>query len=311
MAFPGGNRPILVTGSHRSGTGWVGDMLLASPEANLGLLWEPFNLTVGRGIRDAPFGRWFTYVCDENAERYEGPLRDALAFRYRPGAAIRSIRSPRDAARTVRDWARFARLRRRHAVALWKDPIALFSVPWIADTFDVDVVVTIRHPAPVVASVLRLGWQHPFEHFLEQPLMMRDVLADHAETIERFAATPQPPLDQASLLWRLVYERVLTYRTEHPEWHFVRHEDLSADPVGGFEKLYAGLDLPWGPEVEGVVHQHTRAGNPVEVHDPSDHTRDSRSAIGSWKRRLTPEQVARIREWTEPVASAFYGDDEW
>lgn len=74
-------------------------------------------------------------------------MRDTLTFRYGAGAAARSIASPRDAGRSVRDWARFALLRRSGVIALCKDPIAVFSAPWLADTFDMDVVVTIRHPA--------------------------------------------------------------------------------------------------------------------------------------------------------------------
>jgi hypothetical protein len=286
-------------------------MLLATPAPRLGLLWEPFNLTARPGIRDAPFRHWFSYVCDENASSYDEAMRDALGFRYRPGAELRSLRSAKDAGRMGRDLLATTRLRRAGAIALCKDPIAVFSAPWLADRFDMDVVVTIRHPAAMVASVMRLGWQHPFEDFLRQPVMMRDVLSEHADTIERFASEPRSVLDQASLLWSLIYERVLTYREQRPEWHFVRHEDLSLDPVGRFEKLYASLDLTWTPQVEAVVHEHTRAGNAVQVHDPSNHRRDSRSAVGSWKRRLPPDQIERIRMWTEPVASAFYDDDDW
>src|SRR5436190_552737 len=36
-------RSILVTGSHRSGTGWVGQVLAASPAA-VGYVWEPFSI---------------------------------------------------------------------------------------------------------------------------------------------------------------------------------------------------------------------------------------------------------------------------
>ena len=286
-------------------------MLLATPSPRMGLVWEPFNLRARPGIRDAPLRHWFTYVCEDNAAEYEAAMRDALAFRYRPFAEARALRTAKDGGRMIRDMARSSRLRRAGAIALCKDPIAVFSAPWLADTFDMDVVVTIRHPAAMVASVLRLGWQHPFAHFLAQPLMMRDVLGGHAETIERFAARPQPLIDQASLLWLLIYERVLTYRAQRPEWHLVRHEDLSMDPVASFEKLYASLDLAWTANVEHVVLDHTGPSNAAEVHDPSNHRRDSRSALRTWKRRLSDDEVARIRSWTEPVASVFYEDDEW
>jgi hypothetical protein len=286
-------------------------MLIATPAPRLGLLWEPFNLGARPGIRDAPFKHWFTYVCDENAPAFLGPMRDALAFRYRPGAEFSALRSPKDVGRMGRDLIRSVALRRDGAIALCKDPIAVFSAPWLADTFDMDVVVTIRHPAAMVASVMRLGWQHPFGDFLAQPLMMRDVLADHTDAIERFAHERHPILEQASLLWSLIYGRVLSYREQRPEWHFVRHEDMSIDPMAGFEKLYAALDLAWTPDVEAIVHDHTRSGNAVDVRDPADHRRDSRSAVHAWKRRLTGAEIDRIRSWTEPVASVFYDDSDW
>ncbi len=47
-------RPLLVTGSHRSGTGWVSEMLAAAPSPELAYIWEPFSLRARPGICDAP-----------------------------------------------------------------------------------------------------------------------------------------------------------------------------------------------------------------------------------------------------------------
>lgn len=59
--------PILVTGSHRSGTTWVGQMLATSE--NIGYIWEPFNKGEYIGnmnIREIKY--WFTYVDKNNNE---------------------------------------------------------------------------------------------------------------------------------------------------------------------------------------------------------------------------------------------------
>lgn len=303
--------PILVTGCHRSGTGWVGDMLGATRSPQLGLIWEPFNPRCRPGISSAPFRHWFTYVCRENARDYAVPLADTLGFHYRPGAELASIGSLKDTGRFLRDWYVTDRRRRRRMLPLMKDPIAVFSAEWLADTFDMDVVVTIRHPAAVVSSIVRLGWHHPFQDFLEQPLMMRDELGDYAEEIRRFATTQRPLVDQAALLWKLAYSVVLQYQERRPSWHFVRHEDLSRDPQTGFSELYRSLGLSWTPEVEMTIREHTRPGNAVEVHDPANHRRDSRRALRAWKRHLSAGELDRIRELTEPVASALYDDESW
>ena len=82
-------RPILVTGSHRSGTGWVGEMLAASPEPRVAYIWEPFSPLARPGICPAPFDRWFQYVAEENEVRSRQPVRDMLEYRYHPGAELR------------------------------------------------------------------------------------------------------------------------------------------------------------------------------------------------------------------------------
>jgi hypothetical protein len=286
-------------------------MLSATPEPQIHLIWEPFNLRARSGVRDAPFEHWFTYVDEHNADRFEPAIRDMLASNYRMGVELRSARSPKDLARAVRDRSCARRARRNGALPLCKDPMAVFSAPWLASTFDMDVVVCIRHPAAMVASVMKLGWRHPFEHFIQQPEMMNDVLADHAETIAWFAQRERSLLDQASMLWTLIYGRVLEYRDTHPEWLFVRHEDLSRAPLEGYEKLYADLGLVWTPAVAALVEEHSSPHNAIRSDDPADHRRNSLAAVGDWRTRLEPEQVDRIRDWTEPVSLAFYGEHEW
>ncbi len=304
-------RPILVTGSHRSGTGWVGEMLAASREPRVAYIWEPFSPLARPGICPAPFDRWFQYVARENEAAFRRPVRDMLDFRYHPGAEVRAIRSPKDAGRFARDWVSVGLRHRSRPIPLLKDPIALFSSGWIADTFDARVLVLIRHPAAFTNSLLAKRLRHPFGDFLSQPLMMRDLLSDRSDEITRFAATGQPPLEQSILLWNLIHEQIARFREERPDWIFRRHEDLSREAVTSFRDLYARLELTWTDEVERTVREHSGEGNPEETADPASHRRDSAKAITAWKRRLDPDQIARIREGTDPVWKAFYDDDDW
>ena len=304
-------RPILITGSHRSGTGWVGEMLAATPDPALAYIWEPFSLRARPGIRDAPFRYWFTYVCAENETPFKAPLADTLSFRYRPLAELRSLRSPKDAGRFVRDWYATTQHRRRGAVPLFKDPIAVFSAEWLADTFDMDVLILIRHPAAFVSSILKQVWDHPFDHFLAQPLMMRDELGPFEEEIRAYAREPQPLLDQAILLWNVIHHQILQYRDRRPSWDFILHEDLSREPLSGFRELYDRFGLTWTDAIARTVEDHSGAGNPSVTTDAASHKRDSRKAITAWKGRLTPEEIERIRTRTDPIAKAFYTDDDW
>src|SRR5262249_23707256 len=116
--------PILVTGSHRSGSTWVGKMLAAGGEG--GDIREPVGGLHRRGVREAPIPYWFPYLCPENERPYLRPVRNMLAFRYANAAAIRTIRTPTDAAKAGNDALQFARYRRERRRPLLKDPIAVF-----------------------------------------------------------------------------------------------------------------------------------------------------------------------------------------
>lgn len=286
-------------------------MIAASPDPKVAYLWEPFSVLHRPGIFDAHFAYWFPYLCEENAAPYRRPVADMLAFRYKTGAELASLRSPRDAGRLVRDRSRFRRYRRQHARPLLKDPIAVFSSEWLSDTFDMEVVVLIRHPAAFANSVKRRSLRHPFDHFLAQPLLMRDLLGPFEGEIRLFAASEQPLLDQAILLWRIIHQVILDFRSRRPEWLFERLEDLAREPIPGFERLYTQLGQTFDEGARRTIAEHSDASNPEMVNDPSALKRDSRASIVSWKTRLSKEEIHRVRTAVEPISKEFYADADW
>ena len=302
-------QPILVTGSHRSGSTWVGKTL--ANEAEVGYIREPFGVHHRRGVLDVDFPYWFPYISGENEFPYLRPMRDMLAFRYRTAAGLAAARSPRDVGLVAHDRLEFARFRRRHARPLLKDPIAVFSAEWIAERFDARVIALIRHPAAFASSLKKYRWTHPFDDFLAQPLLMRDLLSDYTEEIERFAREEHEILDQAILLWNLIHSAIATYRERRRGWLFARHEDLSRDPVEGFREMFAAVGVPFSAETERSVALATASDNPAEVTDAGVLARDSRAGIWTWKARLTDEEIARVRSGTDPLWRAFYGEADW
>jgi hypothetical protein len=304
-------RPILVTGAHRSGTTWVGRVLAASESPPLGYLWEPFNPRHRPGTFPVRFPRYFEYLCSENGAPYVEPLRAALAFRYRPGAELRSLHGPKDAARMARDWVRFARDRRRCAAALVKDPIALFSSEWLAATFGMRVVVMIRHPAAFAVSIRRRNWRHRFADFLDQPLLMRDFLAPHEPQLRAAAERRPAILDEAILLWNVLYSTVATFQERHPDWIYLRHEDVSVSPLERYRDLYRSLGLAWTPPVERLVRETSSASNPGDARRADAIRRASAAQVRAWTAHLSPEETERVRRGTEPLWRRFYDDGDW
>jgi Sulfotransferase family len=301
---------ILVTGSHRSGTGWVGQVLAASPMP-IGYIWEPFSVLHRPGTCAARFAHWFPYVCTENEAEIHGPVAAMLEWRYAARDELGALRRPKDAARMARDAYRYARNRRRGAVPLLKDPIAVFSAEWLHQTFGTTPVLLVRHPAAFAASIKRLHLRHPFGDFLAQPLLMRDRLEPFRAEIERFAAREQDILDQAVLLWNIIHHALADYRARHPAWILVRLEDLSRRPIEEFHTLFDKLKLPRDAGVDALVRATSGSSNPAEASTPDSIRRDSRSHIWNWKRGLSTDEVRRVREGTEAIADGFYGADDW
>jgi len=301
--------PILVTGAHRSGTTWVGKMLALAP--GTGYVHEPFSPLTAPGISSAPFDRFFTYVTAENAARYEPGLERTLAFDFGVGREVRSIRTPRGAYRSAEDLAGFARARRSKARPVVKDPIALFSAEWLAARFGMDVVVTLRHPAGFAASLLRLGWTHRFEDFLVDDRLLRDHLRGFEDEIRAQAAHPGDVLEQAILLWRICYRTVDGYRGRYPGWTFVRHEDLSLDPVPGFARLYERLGLELTEAARRGIERASASSNPPQARSKHSVRVDSRTNRLAWRTRLSAAQIDRVREGTGDVWPRFYSAEDW
>ncbi len=310
--------PILVAGAHRTGTTWVGKMLAAGPD--VAYISEPLNVLHRPGVLAAPVAYWYEYICEQNEAAYLPALRQMLAFRYHPLAELRSLRSLHDAGRMGRDLGIFLRGRLTRQRPLLKDPFAIFAAPWFASRLGCRVVITVRHPAGFASSLKRLNWPFDFSHLLTQPLLLdlfdQCGLASYRPEMERLASLPAAQgdiLEQASLLWRLVYQVVDHYRRENPDFQIVRHEDLSLDPVPGYRALYAHLGLDFTPAVEQTILASSSSENPTELSRRKVHAvrLDSRANLYNWKKRLTPPEIQRIRALTENVAGRYYPDIGW
>ena len=82
MSSTAKTRPILVTGSHRSGTTWVGHMLRMNP--NLGYIFEPFNIEmndIGMGVCER-MERNYLFLGPHNEEHYQQRIDRLMKFNY-------------------------------------------------------------------------------------------------------------------------------------------------------------------------------------------------------------------------------------
>ncbi len=311
MNYP---KAILVSGSHRSGTTWVGKMISTSPSiAYINEPFNPFTYKKFRGRCGAKFVNQYTYITDENESEFYPYLKDTLEFRYNFLGQLKSSQNCADVRRAVKEQFQFWGYQYRSQTPLMKDPLALCSLPWLADKFNLDIVVLIRHPAAFVASVKRVGWKYNFSELLAQPPLIRDHLSEFEEEIREHATTQKDIIDNASLIWKLMYYMVSKYQKSHQHWLYRRYEDIAKEPVSAFESLFSQLNLDFSESVKNTIVDFTNNSNPTNFNDKdwSFRKRNSNANITSWKSKLTDEEIKRIRESVESVASNFYSDADW
>ncbi len=315
------HRPILVTGAHRSGTTWVGKMLAAGGQA--AYISEPMNVLHRPGVLRTPVQYWYTYIHNGN----EGGIssRSAgdhfLSITICPEWVCDRLRSGKDLARMGRDLFIFLRGRIKRQIPLLKDPFAIFSAPWFPSRLDCRVVITIRHPAAFASSLKRLDWPFDFSDLLAQTQLMQDWLEPFRQEIETISAGATAPMKQdkvdtiasASLLWLMIYTFVKKCLGDNPDFILVRHEDLSADPVKGFNALYSRLGLDFSAQAEKKILQASSPDNPGELTPKATYSihLDSQANLQNWKRRLTPEEIQKIRALTGSLCQHFYPDQTW
>lgn len=303
------NNPILVTGSHRSGTTWVGRMLAANTDT--AYISEPLNVLHRPGIYRSPVKYWYTYINQENEHEYLPAFHELLNFQYHTWLEIKSLRSIKDFLRMGRDFRIFFDGNTHGQRALIKDPFALFSSAWFAEKLNCQVVVTVRHPAGFTSSLKRLGWNFDFDNLLNQPLLMRDHLEKDKDMIK--SVDKNDIVTQGALLWKLIYRFVHLTSNLFPQFNVVRHEDLSLDPVAGFQNLYQKLSLDFTEDVKTKILNSSSSENPNKLSKNKTHSvkLDSRANLDNWKKILAPEEITKIRKITEDVSPHFYSDDEW
>ncbi len=224
---------------------------------------------------------------------------------------IRSIRSRKDFLRMGRDFMIFYYALERGQRALLKDPFAVFSVPWFAQKLNCKVVITVRHPAAFASSLQRLNWNFDFKDLLEQPLLIRDYLEAYREQMSAIKA--DDVIGQAALLWKMIYHSVHTTRSLNPDIQVLRHEDFSRDPLNKYRDLYAMLGLSFTSRVQKTILNSSGNDNAADLSLKKTHSvkLDSAANIKNWKKRLSAEDLKRIRNMTEGVANTYYSNEEW
>ena len=321
------NEPILITGSHRSGTTWVGNIIRNLPR--IYYLHEPLTPnSITRGLFNTDI--WYKYYDPkkeyENIETilnelFSGSYPFKAMFHFKNSLPHTDYRNPNGINDGKIDLKYFKwrinayidskRLNKKEIIPLIKDPIALTAAEWIYHKWNSKNVILIRHPAAFVSSLIRLNWRFNFENFTKQPDLIDRFLGPYRSQINN---PPKDFISEASLIWTCITKIIIEYQKLYPNWLYIRHEDLSYDPINEFELLFKRLELSFSNKVKRFIQSTSSHSNPSEVSKKTkvhQLQRDSRKNIKNWKKRLSKYEIKLIREKTEHLSNKFYLEKDW
>lgn len=269
---------ILVAGTARSGTTWLGD-LLAGAEGRV--LFEPFHA----GKIDALKGlSYFPYLRPDD----ENPQLRSYCLQVFSGV----IRHP---------WVDREITQLRPTFRVIKEIRANLFLRWLYRHFpQVPQLLLVRHPCAVVLSRMQLGWatDSDISSFLSQPPLIEDHLAPYLDVIHQ----ARSEVEKHAIIWCISY--LVPLRQFQPaELNLVFYENLCLQPQSELARI------------EQTVQRSLSPTTLMDLSRPSPTTTSSSAVltgdnqVARWQKRLSSEEIRQVLD----TVSAFgldhlYGD---
>lgn len=273
------HKSILVAGTARSGTTWLGDLIASRIPSRI--LFEPFNPNLVPEYRDF---HYFQYMRPGT----ENPEFGAFARKVFTG----EIRNR---------WIDRQNERIYSEVRLIKEIRINLALKWLHDNFpEVPIIFLLRHPCAVVSSRMDLGWATDGDigQFLSQPKLMEDHLAPHIDLIKN-AKTDE---EKHAIIWS-VSNLVPLQQFKLNEIKIVHYENLCTQPEIELPAIFNAIGRKYEVSNNSVVNrpsQTARAASAVV---------NGADKISSWRKKLYAAQIKNILRIVEAFGLSYlYGD---
>lgn len=272
---------IVMTGSTRSGTTWMGEILNAIPRSCV--LLEPLNLNRVPEARAAGLN-WRTYIAPgENRPKVERFIGKVLTGQVLNPFTTTYL-SPADILKNQQWIIKFCRANR--------------LLRWMTEKFPIRTpVLLMRHPCAVVASQMR---------FLDRPLFPKSsvvddqFLADYPQFLSVLDSI-ETPEEVLAMNWCADYYVPLSSPQPHP-WILVTYENMVKRAEREFQRIFN----VWGMEVpNGVLQRLAIPSRSVRKNSPILTGEDR---LAEWKKFLTKEQVQRVLNVLSAFGLDFYSE---
>jgi len=297
---------ILVTGSHRSGTTWVGKTIAQS--SCVRYVQEPFNVKFPNKYMELGVDKWFLdYAYATEDEQLT--IKRAFDHLFHCSSIEHAVKcfnsSPvewKSGFRFIRDLCLESYYKPR---VLVKDPLALFSAEWLYNEYNLKTLCMIRNPLAFVGSLKKVNWDFDFDDFFSQNGLVNERLGKYCNDINTVPYNGDF-IERSAFLWNILHYVIYQYKKKHNDWLFVIYEDLASNPLKGFDEIFSYLGLDFNENIKKYVEAHTSSSNPTDPAISGYQPRNSEASIDTWKDRLSNDECRKVIEATCEIGIEFY-----
>jgi hypothetical protein len=190
---------------------------------------------------------------------------------------------------------------------LYKSPFSSLSSYYLAEKYNMKVVVLIRHPAAFYYSMKKRGWHMNPEDFLKQKTLIDDYLDSIDSDIFNFDSKIEKIINE----WKVVYSVLLDYILKSDNFIPVRHMDICYEPLNIFRDLFQSLNLEFTEKIENEIISMTSNQNNTDTEKKHDFNRNSKGIPDIWKKKLSKNEKFIIKEKTEELSKEYFDNKTW
>lgn len=267
---------IILAGSGRSGTTWLGNIIAANP--NMRILFEPFDY---RRVPEAKVLPLLAYA------RPNETYPEWTNFMYK--ALTGQIENEWINQQGKRRWA-------------WKRLIKAIRVNmmlgWIDQNFNPKIVFTTRHPCAVILSRLKLDWDPHINIFLEQNQLVQDYLEPYMDII----LSAQTEVQKQAVGW-CIENLVPLRQLSHYNWVFCTYEELYRNPEQEADRILSALDIRKTWFTQRAIKKVSM------VTRPDSAVYSQQDPLSAWKNQLSKQDIDTILTVIQAFNITLYSDD--
>lgn len=315
--MPSAPKFLLLVGTARSGTSWIGKIFDSHPQTLYkyepdGAINLPLAIPLDETQRVAPGIRdFFAGLPAINTPSVAGTLPIFFKqYRSRLGQGLHHLSVRASTTARLVSWKlpvfQAANVYSSEVRVVWKSIASLGRIGTILGVIeDCRAVRILRHPCGYISSVLRGEAQHKFASAVpaSEDYGLMEIILNAAGAFRRGLSVNHMrqfhPVERMAWLWVLLNEKAIGDTTGNERCMEVRYEDVCLRPDEKIKELFSFCNLTWNTQTADFLKTSTLTAPPHWLNRATEQRyygvfRDPILAADKWKSEFGPENIERV-----------------